>query len=109
MSREEAVLEAACAGISRVAEAVASFPVRDRSRAFEAAERSYRKTARDLGYAEGQASGRAASLTVRLCAEVAALVDDVASDALFAENLVVHAGIGPERGLLRDSITSGGE
>jgi hypothetical protein len=74
-SREVAILEEAVAGISRVAKAVASLPARDHSRAFEAAERSYRKTARDLGYAEGHASGWAASLMVRLRAEVAALVE----------------------------------
>jgi len=44
-------------------------------RAFDAAERSYRKTAQDLGYAESQARGWAASPVVRLRAEVAALVE----------------------------------
>jgi hypothetical protein len=73
-SNEEAILQEAVAGISRVAKAIASLPVGDRSRAFEAVERSYRETARNLGFAEGQASGWAASLVVRLRAEVAALV-----------------------------------
>jgi hypothetical protein len=68
---EEAVLEEAFAGILRVAEAIAFLPAEDVSRAFAAAERSYRQTAEDLGYAEGQARGWAASLMVRLRAEVA--------------------------------------
>ena len=74
-SREEAVLEEAFAGVSRVAEAIASLPAKDSLTAFDAAERSYRKTAEALGYTEGQARGWAASLMVRLRAEVAALVE----------------------------------
>ena len=74
-SREEAILQEAYVGISRVAEAIASLSDEDSLRAFDAAERSYRKTAQDLGYAEGQSRGWAASLLVRLRAEVAALVE----------------------------------
>ena len=74
-SREEAILEEGFAGISRVAEAIASLPTKDSLRAFDAAERSYRKTAEALGYTEAQARGWAASLIVRLRAEVAALVE----------------------------------
>ena len=54
-SREEAILEEAFAGISRVAEVITCLPAKDSLRAFDAAERSYRKTAQDLGYAESQA------------------------------------------------------
>lgn len=75
MSEEEAILAEAVSGISRVAEAIGSLSARDCLRAFEAAERSYRKTAQDLGYTEEQASGWAASLTVMLRSEVAALVE----------------------------------
>jgi len=74
-SREEAILEEAFADISRVAEVIACLPAKDSLRAFDAAERSYRKTAQDLGYAESQARGWAASPVVRLRAEVAALVE----------------------------------
>ena len=74
-SREEAILEEAFAGVSRVAEAIASLRTKDSLRAFDAAERSYRKTAEALGYTEGQARGWAASLMVRLRAEVAAIVE----------------------------------
>jgi len=74
-SEEEAILEEASAGILRVADAIASLPTKDSLRAFEAAERSYRQTAQDLGYAEEQARGWAASLMVMLRAEVAALVE----------------------------------
>ncbi len=74
-SREEAILEEAFAGVSRVALAIGSLAAKDRLRAFEAAERSYRKTAQDLGYAEGQARGWAASLMVRLRAEVEVLIE----------------------------------
>ncbi len=74
-SREEAILEEAFASILRVAEAVAFLPIKDSLRAFDAAERSYRKTAEALGYTEGQARGWAAVLMVRLRIEVAALVE----------------------------------
>ena len=49
-SRQEAILEEAFAGISHVAEAIASLPTKGSLRAFDAAERSFRKTAGAFRY-----------------------------------------------------------
>ena len=66
----ELVLDAAFAGVSRVAELIVSLRDEDRSKAFAAAERSYFKTCRELGYSEGQALGWASSLLMKLRSEV---------------------------------------
>ena len=55
ISEQEEILEAAVAGIPKVAEVVASIPEEDRETAFEAAERSYLQTAHDLYRAGGVA------------------------------------------------------
>lgn len=68
---EEQIFEAAIAGVSRVAEAIAAVPDENQVRALEAAERSYFKAALDLGYGEAQAQGWAATIMDRLRAEVA--------------------------------------
>jgi len=73
--KEEAILEAAYVGISRVAGVIVSLPAEDRLTAFSAAERSYCKTVQDMGYGEAQARVWAASLTVRLRTEVSELVE----------------------------------
>ena len=52
---EDEVLSAAIAGIPRVAEFIATVPDDDRSRALEAAEKSYLETARTLGYQDADA------------------------------------------------------
>jgi hypothetical protein len=52
-SEREKLLEAAVAGIPRVAQAIAETPPEQRPKALEAAERSYRKTVQKLGYEEG--------------------------------------------------------
>ena len=46
ISEEEKILEAAVAGIPRVAEVVASIPEEDRAKALNAVERSYRQMCR---------------------------------------------------------------
>lgn len=66
----ESVLDAAFAGVSRVADLIVSLRDEDRSKAFAAAERSYFKTCRELGYSEGQALGWASSLLMKLRSEV---------------------------------------
>ena len=53
ISEEEKILEAAVAGIPRVAEVVASIPEEERPRALDAVQRSYRQTVCNLGYGEG--------------------------------------------------------
>ncbi len=70
ISEEEEILEAAVAGLPRVAEVLASIPEEDRARALEAAESAYRGTVRDLGYEEGAAEAWVSAIMVRLQAEV---------------------------------------
>jgi hypothetical protein len=70
ISKDEEVLETAIAGLSRVAQAIASMPADDRARSLEAAERSYCETAVGLGYTDGEAQDWAATVTASLRAEV---------------------------------------
>jgi hypothetical protein len=55
ISEKEEILASAVAGIPRIAELLASFPAEDRTRALDAAKRSYLKTVHDLGYGEAAA------------------------------------------------------
>ncbi len=70
ISEEEKILEAAVAGIPRVAEAVASIPEEDRAKALGAVESSYRQTVRDLGYEDGPVQSWLAAVMLRLQMEV---------------------------------------
>ena len=70
ISEEEKILEAAVAGIPRVAEVVASIPEEDRAKALGAVESSYRQTVRDLGYEEGPIQSWLAAVMLRLQTEV---------------------------------------
>ncbi|MGA8653492.1 MAG: hypothetical protein WB677_23265 [Xanthobacteraceae bacterium] len=63
---EDEVLSAAIAGVPRVAERIATLPAEDRSRAIEAAERSYLKTAYTLGYQDAEAQQWASAVMSRL-------------------------------------------
>ena len=69
-SEEEEILEAAVAGIPRVAQAIAETPAEQRAKALEAAERSYRQTVQDLGYEEGPVESWVSSVMLRLQTEV---------------------------------------
>ena len=69
-SSSEEVLEAAVAGIPRVAQAIAEIPTEDRAKALEAAERSYRQTVRELGYEEGLVQSWVSAVMLRLQTEV---------------------------------------
>ena len=71
ISEEEEILEAAVAGIPRVAEAVASIPEEDRAKALTAVESTYRQTMLDLGYEEGPAQSWVSAMMLRLQAKVA--------------------------------------
>lgn len=66
ISQEKEILEAAVAGIPRVAEAVASIPEEERAKALEAAETAYRQTVRELGYEEGPAEGWVSTIMLQL-------------------------------------------
>ena len=63
---EDEVLSAAIAGVPRVAERIATLPAEDRSRAIEAAEKSYLKTAYTLGYQDAEAQQWASAVMSRL-------------------------------------------
>ncbi len=67
---EEEILEAAIAGIPKVAEVIASIPEEDRATALDAAERSYRQIVCDLGYDEGPIESWVSAVMLRLQREV---------------------------------------
>ena len=71
-SGSETILEAAVAGIPRVARAIAETPAEHRAKAVEAAERSYRETLQDLGYEEGPVQSWVSAVMLRLQKEVKA-------------------------------------
>ena len=74
VSREaKNVLDAGIAGIPRVAESIAGISSELRERAFEAAERSYLRTVRDLGYSEEDAHGWISVVMFRLRGQVTQL------------------------------------
>ena len=77
----EKVLEAAFAGIPRVAQAIAETPAEQRAKALEAAERSYRQTVQDLGYEEGPVRSWVSAVMLRLQTEVRNRKFDEAEDA----------------------------
>jgi hypothetical protein len=59
-------------GLSRVAEAIAAVPAKERSKALTAAEASYRQSALDLGYNDIEAHDWLAAIIFRLRNEVRA-------------------------------------
>jgi hypothetical protein len=67
---QEDVLQAAVAGVRKVAAAIAALPREDRERAFEAAERAYAQTVRDLDYPEDAARSWVSAMMHRLRADV---------------------------------------
>jgi hypothetical protein len=69
--QEDEVLSGAIAGVSRVAELLATIPAEDRSRALEAAEKSYLQTAHALGYKDAEAELWASEIMWRLRMELA--------------------------------------
>ena len=70
MSEHEDVLNAAVAGVRKVAAAIAALPRKDQERAFEAAERAYAQTVRDLDYPEDAAHSWVSAMMHRLRADV---------------------------------------
>ena len=57
---------AAIAGVPKVAELIATVPDEDRSRVFEAAEKSYFETAHELGYQDAEAKQWASAVMWQL-------------------------------------------
>jgi hypothetical protein len=66
---EDEVLSEAIAGVPRVAELIATVPDEGRSRALEAAEKSYLQTAHTLGYQDADAQQWASAVMSRLLIE----------------------------------------
>jgi len=97
-SEEEKVLEAAVAGIPKVAEVVASIREEDRSRALDAVERSYRQTVLDLGYDEGPVQSWVSAVMLRLQREVKEHVKLKMQEALLEE--VEQAESGPNNNIV---------
>ena len=101
---EDEILSAAIAGVSKVAELIATVPAEERTRALEAAEKSYLETAHNLGYQDADAQQWASALMSRL-------VPVVSANNPFAKcsatNLVADASkleydiVCPERGAAR--------
>ncbi len=71
ISEEEKILEAAVAGIPRIAEAAASIPETARAKALAAVESTYRQMMRDLDYDEGPVASWVSAMMLRLQAKVA--------------------------------------
>jgi len=95
-SHEVEILEAAVAGIPRVAEVVASVSLEHRARALEAAESSYRQTVRNLGYEEGPSQSWVSAVMLRLQTEVK---DKVSAKQNMLKKLheeLVRADTGPD-------------
>jgi hypothetical protein len=63
-------LEAAVAGIPRVAEVIAAIPAEHRVQALHAARRSYLRTTLDLGYGDAAAKKWVSAVMFRLGAEL---------------------------------------
>jgi hypothetical protein len=63
---EDEILSAAIAGVPKVAELIAAVPTEDRSRALEAAEKSYLRTALTLGYQDAEAQQWVSAVMSRL-------------------------------------------
>jgi hypothetical protein len=70
LSSSDEVLEAAVAGIPEVARRIAFLPTENRTSAFDAAERIYLQTAKDLGGAEDLALNWTSAVMFRLREEV---------------------------------------
>jgi hypothetical protein len=71
--KADEVLRAALAGVPRIATVIAYMPPQERQRAFMAAQKSYERTAQNLGYTRAAARQWASTVLRRLKEEVAEL------------------------------------
>jgi hypothetical protein len=69
MLDEDESFSAAIAGVPKVAELIATIPAEERSRALEAAEKSYLETAHSLGYHDADAQQWVSAVMSRLQVE----------------------------------------
>jgi hypothetical protein len=63
---DDEMLSAAIAGVPRIAEFIATVPAEERTRALEAAEKSYLETAHTLGYQDADARQWVSTVMSRL-------------------------------------------
>jgi hypothetical protein len=63
---DDEMLSAAIAGVPRIAEFIATVPAEERTRALEAAEKSYLETAHTLGYQDADAQQWVSAVMSRL-------------------------------------------
>jgi DNA-directed RNA polymerase specialized sigma24 family protein len=68
--QNDSVLKKAIGGIPRVARTIVGLPPQERQKALDAVEYSYRETAVELGFGEGQARGWASVVMLSLQAEM---------------------------------------
>lgn len=68
--KDYGVLEKAIGGIPRIARIIVGMPPDEKRKALDAVEYSYRRTALELGFSEGQARGWASVVMVSLRAEL---------------------------------------
>jgi hypothetical protein len=101
ISEEEKILEAAVAGIRKVADAVASVPEEDRPRVLDAVKSTYLQTILDLGYEEGPAKGWVSAMMLRLQAEV--------TEQETAKQRPIEACLVPAESELGDNVIEIGE
>jgi hypothetical protein len=66
---DDEMLSAAIAGVPRIAEFIATVPAEERTRALEAAEKSYLETAHTLGYQDADARQWVSTVMSRLQSE----------------------------------------
>ena len=68
--KDYGVLEKAIGGIPRIARIIVGMPPDEKRKALDAVEYSYRRTALELGFSEGQARGWGSVVMVSLRAEL---------------------------------------
>jgi hypothetical protein len=68
--KDDDVLGRAIGGIPRIAQIIVGMPPDEKRKALDAVEYSYRRTALELGFSEGQARGWASVVMVSLRAEL---------------------------------------
>ena len=68
--KDYGVLEKAIGGIPRIARIIVGMPPDEKRKALDAVEYSYRRTALELGFSEGQARGWASVVMVSLRAKL---------------------------------------
>jgi hypothetical protein len=69
-SEQEAIVQAAIAGIPKIASAIAALPKEHHEQAFKAVEQSYRETIQNLNYPEASAKAWILAVMFSIRAEV---------------------------------------